>query len=236
MIGAWRADAGRGGDVTLVWGLPLVRGAVAATAELEGEVVDQTPVQEGRFTLVAVDAVKGFGDDLFLEVRLWDRRLNEIAAESLYDEDDEAEAERGRGLARAARRPRPRRASASSIGTISRPNGHSETGISLKLPSPSGIPMIVMQSTDSGHEMADREPPAGEHEPDHVADQRRRAGVGPLDARCGRTATARRRQLQRLEPERDRDDEDEHHHRRRAGSRVRAGCRRRVSQMMLSTP
>ena len=43
-------------------------------------------MQEGRFTLIAVDAVKGFGDDLFLEVRLWDRRLNEIASESLYEE------------------------------------------------------------------------------------------------------------------------------------------------------
>ena len=88
VIGSWRADAGRGGDVTLVWGLPLVRGAIAATAELASDVVDQTPIHEGRFTLIAVDAVKGFGDDLFLSVRLWDRRLNEVAAESLYAEDD----------------------------------------------------------------------------------------------------------------------------------------------------
>jgi hypothetical protein len=88
VIGTWRSDAGRGGDVTLVWGLPLVRGAIAATAELDADVLDQTPVQEGRFTLVAVDAVKGFGDDLYLEVRLWDRRLNQIAAESLYDEPE----------------------------------------------------------------------------------------------------------------------------------------------------
>ena len=86
VIGAWRSDAGRGGDVTLVWGIPLVRGAIAATAELGQDVLDQTPLQEGRFTLVAVDAVKGFGDDLFLEVKLWDKRLNEIASESLYEE------------------------------------------------------------------------------------------------------------------------------------------------------
>jgi hypothetical protein len=85
VIGSWRAEAGRRGDVTLVWGLPLVRGAVAATAELDGEVLDQVPVLEGRFTLVAVDAVQGFGDDLFLDVRLWDRTLREIATESLYD-------------------------------------------------------------------------------------------------------------------------------------------------------
>jgi hypothetical protein len=88
VIGAWRADGGRGGEVTLVWGIPLVRGAVAATAELDGEVLDQAPLDDGRFTLVAVDAVKGFGDDLYLEIRLWDRRLNRLAAESLYDEPE----------------------------------------------------------------------------------------------------------------------------------------------------
>ena len=88
VIGAWRAEGDRGGEITLVWGLPLVRGAVAATAELDGEVLDQAPVQDGRFTLVAVDAVRGFGDDLYMEVRLWDRTLRQIAAESLYDESD----------------------------------------------------------------------------------------------------------------------------------------------------
>jgi len=95
VIGRWRSDGGRGGDVTLIWGLPLVRGAVAATAELGGEVVDQAAVEEGRFNLVAVDAVHGFGDELYLEVRLWDRQLREVAAESLYDEppDEEPEAQ-----------------------------------------------------------------------------------------------------------------------------------------------
>ena len=88
VIGTWRAEGDRGGDITLVWGLPLVRGAVAATAELDDEVLDQAPVQDGRFTLVAVDAVSGFGDDLYLEVRLWDRTLRQIASESLYDEAD----------------------------------------------------------------------------------------------------------------------------------------------------
>jgi len=89
VIGPWRSEAGRGGDVTLVWGLPLVRGAVAATAELDGEVVDQTPIRDGRFTLIAVDAVTGFGDsDAFLTVRLWDRKLGQVASESLYDEGE----------------------------------------------------------------------------------------------------------------------------------------------------
>jgi hypothetical protein len=95
VVGKWRTDGGRGGDVTLVWGLPLVRGAVAVTAELDGEPIDQAPVTDGRFTLVAVDAVHGFGDDLFLEIKLWDRSVREVASESLYaeseDEEDEGE-------------------------------------------------------------------------------------------------------------------------------------------------
>lgn len=54
--------------------------------------VDQSPVHDGDFTLVAVDAVHGFGDDVFLKVKLWDRRLGEVATESLYDDsDDESE-------------------------------------------------------------------------------------------------------------------------------------------------
>ena len=88
VIGDWRAEGERGGDITLIWGLPMVRGAVAATAELDGEVLDQGAVQEGRFTLLAIDAVRGFGDDLYVEIKLWDRTLRQIAAESLYDEAD----------------------------------------------------------------------------------------------------------------------------------------------------
>ena len=94
VIGDWRTDGGRGGDVTLIWGLPLVRGAVAATAELDGETIDQGPIADGRFTLLAVDAVHGFGDDLFLEVKLWGRSMKLLASESLYAEAD-AEPEPG---------------------------------------------------------------------------------------------------------------------------------------------
>jgi hypothetical protein len=93
VIGSWRTDGNRTGDVTLIWGLPLVRGAVAATAELDGETLDQAAVKEGRFTLVTVDAIRGFGDDLFIAVRLWDRRVKEVAAESLYADPDEDGAE-----------------------------------------------------------------------------------------------------------------------------------------------
>jgi hypothetical protein len=84
VIGRWRGENGRAGNVTLVWGRPLVRGAVAATAELELETVDQELVSQERFTLVALDALEGYGDDVFMQVRLWSRRAQELAAESLY--------------------------------------------------------------------------------------------------------------------------------------------------------
>ena len=50
VIGRWRGENGRAGAVTLVWGRPLVRGAVAATAELDGETVDQEEIVRDRFT------------------------------------------------------------------------------------------------------------------------------------------------------------------------------------------
>ena len=71
--------------MTLVWGRPLVRGAVAATAVIEGETVDQELISQDRFTLIALDALKGYGDDVFLQVKLWSRRAQELASESLYD-------------------------------------------------------------------------------------------------------------------------------------------------------
>ena len=85
VIGTWRGERDRSGDVTLVWGTPLIRGAQSATAELDEDVVDQTPVSDERFTLIAVDAVKGFPDDLFLEVSLWTNKGARLAGESLYE-------------------------------------------------------------------------------------------------------------------------------------------------------
>jgi len=84
VIGRWRNENGRAGAVTLVWGRPLVRGAVAATAELEAETVDQEEVSRDRFTLVALDALEGYGDEIFMEVKLWSRRAQLLASESLY--------------------------------------------------------------------------------------------------------------------------------------------------------
>jgi hypothetical protein len=88
VIGGWRGESERRGDVTLVWGTPLIPGAKAATAELDAEVVDQTPVTDERFTLIAVDAVKGFPDELFLEVKVWSGQEQQLAAESLYEEPE----------------------------------------------------------------------------------------------------------------------------------------------------
>jgi hypothetical protein len=93
VIGRWRGEAGMAGDVTLVWGRPLVPGAVAATAQLETDTVDQEPISNGRFTLLALDALEGYGDDVFLEVKLWNRRAQELASESLYDDGGEAESD-----------------------------------------------------------------------------------------------------------------------------------------------
>jgi hypothetical protein len=84
VIGRWRGENGRAGAVTLVWGRPLIRGAVAATALLDMETVDQEAVSNERFTLIALDALEGYGDDVFLEVKLWSRRALELASESLY--------------------------------------------------------------------------------------------------------------------------------------------------------
>ncbi len=84
VIGRWRGENGRAGAVTLVWGRPLVRGAVAATAVLESETVDQELISQDRFTLIALDALEGYGDEVFMEVKLWSRRADELAAETLY--------------------------------------------------------------------------------------------------------------------------------------------------------
>ncbi len=84
VIGRWRGENGRAGAVTLVWGRPLVRGAVAATAVLETETVDQELISQDRFTLIALDALEGYGDEVFMEVKLWSRRADELASETLY--------------------------------------------------------------------------------------------------------------------------------------------------------
>jgi hypothetical protein len=90
VIGRWRGPGDAQADVTLVWGVPVGRGmagAAVATAELDGETIDQCVLVAGqRFTLVTLDAVRGLGaDELFVEVVVWGKRNERLAAESLYE-------------------------------------------------------------------------------------------------------------------------------------------------------
>jgi hypothetical protein len=89
VIGTWRGEKGKKAAMTLVWGRPLVEGAVVVTAELSDITVDQAPLLEGRFTLIGPDDYRG----AMLEVRLFDRRGDELARESLYTDDGEDDEE-----------------------------------------------------------------------------------------------------------------------------------------------
>ena len=93
VIGTWNGENGRRADITLVWGRSLVRDAYAATAEVMDIVVDQDPLFDDRFTLIAPDALENYGDPEFLSVRLWTQRAVELAAESLYEEAESGEDE-----------------------------------------------------------------------------------------------------------------------------------------------
>jgi len=54
------------------------------TAELANLAVDQCELVDERFTLVGPDNYRGD----YLQVKLWSKRGDELAAESLYVEDD----------------------------------------------------------------------------------------------------------------------------------------------------
>ena len=87
MIGRWRGEQGKTADITLVWGVPLVPGGAAVTAELADLAVDQTELVEDRFTLIAPD---NYRSD-FLEIKLWSKSGDELARESLYVDDERDE-------------------------------------------------------------------------------------------------------------------------------------------------
>lgn len=91
VIGSWRGEAGAVAQMTLVWGRPLVSGGAIVTAELADLAVDQCPVLDERFTLIAPD---DYRQDL-LEIKLFDDRGRELARESLYDGEDEEPDEPG---------------------------------------------------------------------------------------------------------------------------------------------
>jgi hypothetical protein len=85
VIGAWRGEQGNAAEMTLVWGVPLIPGGGLVTAELANLAVDQCELVDDRFTLIAPD---NYRQD-FLEIKLWSGGGDQLAAESLYVEDDE---------------------------------------------------------------------------------------------------------------------------------------------------
>jgi hypothetical protein len=88
VVATWRGEQGKTADMTLVWGTPLMPGGALVTGELANLAVDQCELVQERFTLLAPD---NYRSD-YLEVKLWDRQGDELAAESLYvDDEDEAE-------------------------------------------------------------------------------------------------------------------------------------------------
>jgi hypothetical protein len=92
VIATWRGEEGKRAEITLVWGVPLIPGGAVASAELANLAVDQSPLLDDRFTLIAPDNYRGD----FLEIKLWSKTGGELARESLYvDEDDEEEGEDG---------------------------------------------------------------------------------------------------------------------------------------------
>ena len=86
VVGTWRGERGNVAAMTLVWGRALRGGGAVVTAELADLVVDQCPVMEERFTLVAPDDYRSD----YLDVALFDRNGRELARESLYEEDEGA--------------------------------------------------------------------------------------------------------------------------------------------------
>jgi hypothetical protein len=83
VIGGWRGENGEVAAMTLVWGVPMVRGGAIATAELAGLTVDQCLLASNRYSLIAPDAYRGD----YLEIALWGMSGNELARESLYEDD-----------------------------------------------------------------------------------------------------------------------------------------------------
>ena len=98
---------------------------------------------------------------------------------------------------------------AQATGTISRPNGNSETGISLKFASPSGIPMIVTHSATpvTRCSRASHQP----HRTSHRTLPIVRAGSRPglPDDRAAEWPQGVHADPQRGDTKRNRDDQDE---------------------------
>ncbi|HTW43335.1 MAG TPA: hypothetical protein VMD79_13575 [Solirubrobacteraceae bacterium] len=89
VIGSWRGEHGAVAAMTLVWGRPLIEGGEIVTAELADLTVDQCPLIDERFTLIAPD---DYRQDL-LEIKLFDGKARELTRESLYAGEEEEEEE-----------------------------------------------------------------------------------------------------------------------------------------------
>jgi hypothetical protein len=85
VVGGWRGEQGKVAAMTLVWGRPLIDDGAVVCAELARLTVDQAVVEDERFTLLAPDAYR----EDYLEVALYDQRGNQLARESLYEDDGE---------------------------------------------------------------------------------------------------------------------------------------------------
>ena len=83
-LATWRGTQSRRGVITLVWGVALTANGVVATSELGPTTTDQCAIIEDRFTLVSLDNYTGD----YIEIKLWGAGGGEVAAESLYEEDE----------------------------------------------------------------------------------------------------------------------------------------------------
>ena len=83
-LAVWRGAQGRRGEITLVWGVALTANGVVATSELGPTTTDQCAIIEDRFTLVSLDNYTGD----YLDVKLWGANGAELAAESLYEDEE----------------------------------------------------------------------------------------------------------------------------------------------------
>jgi hypothetical protein len=85
VLGSWRGERSSEAEMTLVWGVPLIPGGAVVTAELADHAVDQCELLEQRFTLIAPDNYRGD----YLDIKLWGKRGDQLAAESLYASDED---------------------------------------------------------------------------------------------------------------------------------------------------
>ena len=82
----WRGEQGKTADMTLVWGVPMVAGGVDRDRRAGEPRGRSVRARRERFTLVAPDNYRGD----YVEIKLWGRRGEELAVESLYvDEGDD---------------------------------------------------------------------------------------------------------------------------------------------------